>query len=171
MSDKDNDGDKDVKKPSPVKGILFSLVSAILMGGVAAAVISFSPSSEPAANCPASSVAEVEIHDEEPTPRDYHDVVFVNMEPLVVSLGPSANSNYLKISISLETSKDHAKDMDHLKPKFRDVLNSYLRAVDERDLADPAAMTRIRSQMLRRLQLVGSVESITDVLITDFVLN
>lgn len=170
MSDKDNDGEKDAKKPSPVKAILFSLVSALLMGGVAAAVVSFSPSGAHPETCSAVT-ADVEILDEEPTPRDYHDVVFVNLEPLVVSLGPNANSNYLKISVSLETTKDAAKDMDHLKPKFRDVLNSYLRAVDERDLADPAAMTRIRSQILRRLQLVGTVESVTDVLITDFVLN
>ena len=103
--------------------------------------------------------------------KSFDDIVYVNLEPLIISLGPNANAEYLKITVSLETSKDHAKAAEHLQPHFRDVLNMYLRAVDEKDLVEPFAMTRLRAQMLRRMQTVASSDIVSDILITDFVLN
>lgn len=99
------------------------------------------------------------------------DVIFVPLEPLIVSLGPDASSRFLRISISLETNKDGQAVLEELTPRLRDVLNGYLRAVDEEDLAQPASMSRLRAQMLRRLQLAAPDGVITNVLITDFVLT
>ena len=167
MSDKEKAENAPEKKPSAVKGLVFSLVSAVLMGGVAAGVIFMMPAEK------AECTALVENKQDEPKKitKSYQDMAFVNLEPLVVTLGPTATSEYLKISVSLETTKDNAKKIEHLKPKFRDVLNTYLRAVNENDLVDPTAMTRLRAQLLRRLQLVAPSEAVSDVLITDFVLN
>ena len=99
------------------------------------------------------------------------DVVFVTLEPMVVTLGPRARSQYLKISISFETTSEHEEKLNDLSPKLRDVLNTYLRAVEESDLADPMSMNRLRAQMLRRVQIVADQEAVHDVLITDFVLT
>jgi flagellar FliL protein len=52
-----------------------------------------------------------------------------------------------------------------------DVLNSYLRALEPGDLEDPSALTRIRSQMLRRVQVVAGLNKVNDLLIMEFVLN
>ena len=103
--------------------------------------------------------------------KSYESVAFVNLEPLVISLGPNASSQYLKISITLETTTDNKKNVEHFIPKFRDVLNTYLRAVDEGDIVEPAAMIRLRAQMLRRIQLVAPSGAVHNILITDFVLN
>ena len=56
-------------------------------------------------------------------------------------------------------------------PRIRDTLNTYLRAVEEEDLMRPSGMARLRAQMLRRLQLAAPDAEISDILITDFVLN
>ena len=56
-------------------------------------------------------------------------------------------------------------------PRINDVLNVYLRAVDERDFEVPRAMVRLRAQMLRRVQLVTPPGAVRDVLIQEFVLN
>ncbi len=154
------------KKSSTIKTLLFSVLAAVFLGGAAAGAIFFLPVrwGECKAVDGASGYAKEKT-------KSYEDTVFVNLEPLVITLGPNAASEYLKISISLETYKDHVKTIDHLRPRFRDVLNTYLRAVDENDLVEPSAMTRLRAQMLRRLQVVASSEIVTDVLITDFVLN
>ncbi len=154
------------KKPSPLKILIPAAISAVVLGGVAAGVafVMSGPGDECIAAGGDAAYAKKET-------KSYEDVAFVNLDPLVISLGPNANSEYLKISITLETTDPQKKAIEHLVPKFRDVLNTYLRAVDERDIAEPAAMIRLRAQMLRRIQLVAPPDSIENVLITDFVLN
>ena len=56
-------------------------------------------------------------------------------------------------------------------PRIVDALNTYLRAVEVRDLEDPAALTRLRAQMLRRVQIVTGAGEVRDLLVTEFVLN
>ena len=154
------------KKGLPIKGILLNAGGVLAVGAAAAGAAYFlAPSG---AACPApSGAAEAKASGHE-TPKN---IAFVTLEPLVVSLGPAAKSRYLKISVSIETTHGHEEALSALTPRIRDVLNSYLRAVDEEDLIRPAGMTRLRAQMLRRLQLVAPSEEISDVLITDFVLT
>ena len=56
-------------------------------------------------------------------------------------------------------------------PRVLDVLNTYLRAVDVRDLEQPSAIPRLRAQMLRRIQVVTGPDRVRDLLITEFILN
>ena len=56
-------------------------------------------------------------------------------------------------------------------PRVLDVLNTYLRAVEVRDLEEPAALARLRAQMLRRVQVVTGEGRVRDLLVTEFVLN
>ena len=153
-------------KPSLLKTLIPAVLSVVVLGGVAAGVAFLLPSGSSETECAKADDA----HAKKKT-KNYDDVAFVNLEPLVVSLGPNAKSKYLKISITLETFGSDAKAIEHLKPKFRDVLNTYLRAVDESDLTEPAAMIRLRAQMLRRIQLIAPQGAVENVLITDFVLN
>lgn len=154
------------KKPSPVKAMIFSAVSALALGGAATGAAFFLAPGK------TQCVADAEVGE---GAGDVHalaaDVIFVNLEPLVVSLGPDARSKYLKISLSLETTKDYEKNLYRLSPRIRDTLNTYLRVVNEEDLMRPSSMTRLRAQMLRRLQLAAPGSNITDILITDFVLS
>ena len=64
-----------------------------------------------------------------------------------------------------------AAEVTLLMPRVLDVLNSYLRAVDPASFDDPGAMTRLRAQMLRRIQIVTGEGRVRDLLITEFVLN
>jgi flagellar protein FliL len=162
------DGEDAPKKASPVKAILSSLGIAALLAGVSAGIIFVSPFGKQSGECVAAEGA-AEQHEKKTV--SYEDIEFVNLDTLVISLGPNAKADYLKISISLETTHEFAKTAEHLQPRFRDVLNTYLRAVDEKDLVEPFAMTRLRAQILRRMQTVASSEIVSDVLITDFVLN
>jgi len=58
-----------------------------------------------------------------------------------------------------------------LMPRIMDVLNIYLRALDPPELEEPAALLRLRAQMLRRVQIVTGPGLVNDLLIIEFVFN
>ncbi|MEM8935799.1 MAG: flagellar basal body-associated FliL family protein [Pseudomonadota bacterium] len=180
-------------KPSFMGQIIGGVIQGVILGGIAFAVAFLAPfgGGNSTQTVAASDQEEGDAYAEKKGDKAGKDkkaksgnkgkdgsyagedvpVAIVNLEPLVVTLGPRARSRYLKISISLETRSGNEEDINKLAPRFRDVLNNYLRAVDESDLADPAAMTRLRAQILRRIQLVSDADLVTGILITDFVLT
>lgn len=99
------------------------------------------------------------------------DVGFVEVPPLVISLGPGAASGHLRFRASLEVPKAHLADVEAITPRVQDVLNSYLRALEPADFNAPGALIRIRSQMLRRVQLVAGQGKVRDLLVLEFVLT
>lgn len=96
---------------------------------------------------------------------------FVPIEPILVSLGPDAHARHLRFSAQIEAAPEQATAVASVMPRIVDALNTYLRAVEVRDLEDPAALTRLRAQMLRRVQTVTGEGQVNDLLITEFVLN
>ena len=98
-------------------------------------------------------------------------IAFVALEPLVVSIGRAGDGRYLRFSAQLEVAAADVEEVTLLSPRVLDVLNSYLRAVETADIEDPAAMARLRAQMLRRVQLVTGEGRVRDLLITEFVIG
>ncbi len=99
------------------------------------------------------------------------DIAFVPIDPVVISLGPAATADHLKMSAQLEVGAAYAAEVQHLMPRILDVLNGYLRAIDVAEIEDPAALVRIRAQLLRRIQIVTGEGRVRDLLVTEFVLN
>lgn len=99
------------------------------------------------------------------------DVAFVPVDPMVISLSPPANNKHLRFRAQLEVPSQYATDVVTIMPRVVDVLNGYLRALELRDLESAASMTRLRSQMLRRVQIVAGPNRVNDLLIMEFVLN
>lgn len=98
-------------------------------------------------------------------------VAFVPVPPLIVTLPAGANAQHLRFTAELEVMAPHVDPVAALMPRILDVLNAYLRAVDAKDIEDPAALTRLRANMLRRVQLVVGDGRVRDLLVTEFVLN
>ena len=99
------------------------------------------------------------------------EVAFVPMDPIMISLPPGANARLLRFTGQIEVAPAHVAEVTALMPRIIDVLNTYLRAVDVRDLEDPAATMRLRAQMLRRVQVVTGEGRVRDLLVTEFVMN
>jgi flagellar FliL protein len=99
------------------------------------------------------------------------DVAFVAMDPIMISLPPGASARHLRFAGQLEVAPEHAAEVAGLMPRVLDVLNTYLRAVEVRDLEEPAALARLRAQMLRRIQVVTGEGRVRDLLVAEFVLN
>lgn len=99
------------------------------------------------------------------------DVVFLEIEPLVVSLASARDSRHLRFRAQLEVYAPHRAEVERMMPRVVDVLNTYLRALDIGDLEDGAALIRLRAQMLRRIRIVTGGDRVADLLIMEFVLN
>lgn len=104
-------------------------------------------------------------------PEGLPDIGFVAVDPIVISLGPSSMARHLRFACQLEVGTPHVDEIRLLLPRIVDVLNSYLRAVEITQLEDPAALVRLKAQMLRRIQIVTGEGRVTDLLISEFILN
>lgn len=101
----------------------------------------------------------------------FADIAFVEIDPMVISIDAQPERRLLRFRAQLEVSKEYQEDVTKLLPRVVDVLNSYLRALEVADLEDQAALTRLRAQMLRRVQIVTGQGRVNDFLIMEFVLT
>jgi flagellar protein FliL len=99
------------------------------------------------------------------------DFAFVPIDQITVSLASGSQARHLRFSAQIEVAATSVAEVERLRPRLLDMMNLYLRAVDPADLADPAALIRLRAQLLRRLQVIVGDGHVRDVLITEFVLS
>lgn len=170
MAEEDSAAAEGAEEDAPKKGgkgMLLGLVGALVMGG-GGFFAAYS------GMLPIGGGDEVAEAEEEPAPKAMAaqmGVEFVPLDKLVVSLGRQARANHLQFGAQLEVAPGHTEEIINLMPRILDVLNTYLRAVDERELESPSAMLRLRAQMLRRVQIVTGEGKVKDLLVTEFVLN
>ena len=99
------------------------------------------------------------------------DVAFVELPPMILSVEGAGGARHLRFAAQLETDPNHAADVEKIVPRIVDVLHTYLGAVNVADLADRRALPRLRSQMLRRVQIVTGTGRVRDLLIMELVVN
>lgn len=154
------------KKKGGKMGLILGLVGAIAAGGGGFYVTSTGMVALP--------IGGGESHEQEAASAAIAalpNVAFIPLDPIIVSLSARAASRHLTFSSQLEITPESEGEVVLLLPRVIDVLNTYLRAVEERDIENPAAMTRLRAQMLRRVQMVVGEGRVRDLLITEFILN
>ncbi|GAB5448921.1 flagellar basal body-associated FliL family protein [Gymnodinialimonas sp.] len=99
------------------------------------------------------------------------NVAFLELETMVISLGAEESNRNLIFGAVLEVRPEHLEEVTQLTPRVLDVLNSYLRVVAISELSDPTSLARLRSQMLRRIQVVSGTDRVRDLLVTQFLVN
>ena len=162
MSEPEEPVEEEPKKSSKMPLIL-GLVAALLGGG-GGFYAAFS-------GIILGGESDAEDHVEVAAVSELADISFVAVDPMVISLRPGSANRHLAFRAQLEVPSQYTEDVQTLLPRVVDVLNGYLRALDTRDLENPAALTRLRAQMLCRVQIVTGAERVNDLLIMEFVLN
>jgi flagellar FliL protein len=156
--------DAEPKKKSKLPLIIGLVLFLVMGGGGFFAVYSgmiLAPA-EPAAGEHAADPAH------EAAPDDF---AFVPVPSVTISLGNPSDNKHLRFTAQLEVAKAKASKVEELMPRILDVLNGYMRALEESDLQQPDALVRLRSQMLRRIQIVTGEGYVRDLLVTEFVLD
>jgi flagellar protein FliL len=143
------------------KRLLFGLFGAVALGAAGFAVV-YGGLLDPLLGRSDHPVAAV---------QPLQPVAFVPLEPIILTLPPGSSARHLRFAGQLEVVPAHAGEVASLMPRITDALNTYLRAIEVRDLEQPAATVWMRAQMLRRAQIVTGEGRVRDLLISEFVLN
>ncbi len=157
--------DEEIPKKSSKLPLIIGVVLALVGGG--GGFYAANSGMILATESPKSETDEQAYEDAEPA-RDFS---FVPMAPLTISLTASNRYDHLIFRGELEVNKKYVAEVEAILPRIVDVLNSYLRALEPSDLENAASLTRLRSQMLHRVQIVAGPGRVNDVLIMEFVLN
>ncbi|WP_227428181.1 flagellar basal body-associated FliL family protein [Roseibaca sp. Y0-43] len=96
---------------------------------------------------------------------------YMPIDQLTLSLANPDGAQHLRMSAQIEIADGRLAEAEGYRPRFLAVMNTYLRAIEPRDLQDSAALIRLRAQILRRLQMVAGEDLVDDFLITEFILN
>lgn len=99
------------------------------------------------------------------------DFAYIPLENITISLVSENTVRMLRFSGQIEVAAQSESAMARMQPRFLDLVNTYLRAIDPKDLSEPAALIRLRAQILRRLQVIAGEGHVRDFLITEFILN
>ncbi|MGZ9812539.1 flagellar basal body-associated FliL family protein [Pseudoroseicyclus sp. H15] len=117
------------------------------------------------------SEGEAHVTGEEADLPELGPTAFLPMDPIVVNLPPGSAHSHLRFSAQLEVTPGFEADVTSVMPRITDVLNTYLRAVELEDMAETTALTTLRAQMLRRVQVITGEGRVRDLLIMEFVLD
>lgn len=102
-------------------------------------------------------------------PEAVNQFVYMPIDPITISLGSRGQSRHLRLQAQLEVAPLASTEVARLMPRILDVLNIYLRALETQEIEEPAALVRLRAQMLRRIQIVTGPDLVNDLLISEFV--
>jgi len=170
----DTETEENDKPEEPVKkkggGLMTQLVLAIVLGCTAFGTVWFMPArSSGTGEC--APTGEVKSTATLLPELGLSEITFIEMEPMIITLGEEASSRNLRIGITLETAKADQEDILFAQPKLRDAFTGYLRALEVSDIEDPNSIIRLRAQLQRRAEVILGNQSVRGVLITDFVIR
>ena len=166
---KDETGDEPVRKGKS-KLLLIACVLALVAGGGGFFVVYSGLLVLPFGGGGGTGHATAEAGEQAQAPAPFEPGAYIHLEPLILSLGPQSESEHLKITLALEVGPGREAEVEAVMPRVIDILNGFLRAVDEREFELPRSMERLRAQMLRRVMLVTPEGAVRDLLIQEFVL-
>ena len=143
------------------KAMLFGIIGALLLAGGGGFATYSGMVTLPFGGGPAKEDT-ADLHDNVET-------AYVKLDPLIVDLGRGGRSGRLRISLIVETTTQNYSAVDDRKYRITDTLHSFLRAVKQDDLRDPSRTDMLRSRILRRVLLETPPGTVSDVLISEFV--
>lgn len=167
----DGDGDGDGAEPSKKKFsgkkiVLFIVLPLLLViggGGGAAYFLGLFGSDE----------EEHELAAEEAEAEVEPQIIFFDLPEILVNLSSTGKKEtYLKIRISLELDDPTAPvELEPMMPRIIDSFQVFLREMRVEDLRGSAGMTRLKEELLRRINLSVQPIHVRDVLFKEMLVQ
>ncbi|MFO6464903.1 flagellar basal body-associated protein FliL [Jannaschia sp. KMU-145] len=109
--------------------------------------------------------------DPEPDTAASAGLTFLELEPIIVSIGGPGSIRNLRFRAALQIAPDADSLARSLQPRMMDIATTYLRAVPMEMLEEPTSLIRIRAQLLRRFQMLTGPDTVEDLLVSEFVMT
>ncbi len=150
-------------------GKLSKLLLPVVLAVTSFCTVYFLPRTEPA--MPVQGTAQASLQS---SGGDDHQLAkiktgFITLEPFTVSL--KGRARILRLSITVETPLEMADMIDPKDPKLRDAFMGYLSALGMEQVQDAAFLVRLRTQLTRRAEFILGADSVSNILITDFMVR
>jgi len=158
-------------EPAPKSGL--NMVGLLVLG-LACATTSFAsvfflaPSPAPVTVTAEGSDAEHAPVEKPPTAKAH---TYTQVQEILITIGNSPATRYLKMQVSVATEKSKAKDVKSAETALIDAFLLYLRSVEVADFEDPNFYNHMREQLARRADLVLGDGVSKGVMITEFLLR
>ena len=159
----------DVSKPAKAGGqSLFGLIIIVIAAFAAAFGSTYllrggSNAATPDANTGAMA--------EPAKPEKTEEYAYVELPEIIITIGSEPADRFLKINLSIISTKDGAKSVKERSPVLIDAFNMYLRAIELANFEDPGFYSKLREQLTYRSELVLGPETSKGLLITEFLLR
>ena len=153
------------KKLTGKKIVLFIVLPLLLLGGAAGGLI-FAGIIDPFGT-------HHEQSSDKPKTVDPSQLVFYDLPELLVNLnGSGRRISFLKMRVSLELAdaKDQAQ-IQKLAPRVIDSFQVYLRELRSEDLRGSAGITRLKEELLRRVNAAVEPVQVRDVLFREMLVQ
>jgi flagellar FliL protein len=99
------------------------------------------------------------------------EYTYVELPEIIITIGSEPADRFLKINLSIISTKDGAKSVTERSPVLIDSFNMYLRAIELASFEDPGFYSKLREQLTYRSELILGAETSKGVLITEFLLR
>lgn len=181
-----NDLDVETKKKPPLILIIIAAAAVVLVGGGAAAFMLLKP--KPAAEAGAEGEKEAPKKEEKGghgegsgTPvegagkiaQGPDGVTFYTLPDLIVNIQTvDGRQTYLKLRLTLEMKDASvATKLQQQHPRMNDMFQSFLRELRPDDLAGSAGSYQLRTEILRRVNLIAAPGKVDAVLIEEMLVQ
>ena len=157
--------EQDGKKKSG--GGFMSIASLGLAAGIGAFMANFLAPQNAASSeiCVASNITTQE------KPAFEAPEAFVALPEILITVGSTPATRYLKMNVSIATSSAGASKVKKSEPVLIDAFNNYLRSVELSDMEDPGFYAHMREQLSHRAEIILGPDKTSGVLITEFLLR
>lgn len=140
-------------------------VVALASSAGATVLMSAAPKTQPA-NCVQGDGGELMA---EPLARP--DQTYVELDELIVTIGSSPSSRFLKMKIAIVTGKDKTQQIEEAELLLKDAFLKYLRSLEINDFEDPRSFRRMREQLALRAEVVLGGNVSNGILITEYLIR
>lgn len=170
MADTDESTENETKKGGGLMGVL-PLVVIAAAGTFGMVWWSASPPPPPP---PVTAEACEAIAPKEDVPVEElaaRAAKYITLDPLMVSLGPDAGADHLRMGIALgvPATEEELTDVQFLR--LRDRFIERLRVADTSLLIEPEALPALKEDLLAQARATLGADAVQSVLVTDFLLK
>ena len=152
------------------KSIIIILFLIIILGVVAFVVLKLFVLKAPADSAQQTTQSQVAPQSKSPTAEPGP---IISYQPFIVNLADPGGNRYLRVTLSIELSKekDFPAEVTAKEPKIKDIILSILASKKLDDVTTPQGKLALKQEIMRRLNTIMAGGQVTDIFLTEFVVQ